>query len=82
MVWIIAVILLFSISLSWYVTLPVLIGFSRALNSSYYANANARNIGLAVEYASYAWGGLFDIFVLLWALVSSSRRDVESEYYR
>lgn len=78
---IVASILIFTITLSWYITLPMLIGISRALNETYYSDPNARNIALAVEYVSYAWGGLFDLFILLWAIVSASKYDVESERY-
>ena len=80
-VWVIAFALIFMVSIGWYSTLPVVIGVSRALNASYYEDANARNIATAVEYAGFAWGGLFIIFILLWAIISSSKRDVESQLY-
>jgi len=81
LVWVVAISLMFLVSLGWYTTLPVLIGISRALNNTYYENVNARNIATAVEYASYAWGPVFCLFILLWAVVSSAKRDVESEVY-
>lgn len=81
-VWITAICIIFTVGVSWYVTLPGIIGVARALNESYYEDSNARNIATAVEYASYAWGPLLIGFVLLWAGVSSSRYDAESEVYR
>jgi len=69
------------VSIGWYSTMPVVLGMSRSLNATYYADANARNIAIAVEYATYAWGPIFILFIILWALVSSSKKDVESQYY-
>lgn len=80
-VWVAAIAMIFLISLGWYTTLPVVLGVSRGLNSTYYENANARNIATAVEYLSYGWGPILIGFVLLWALISSAKRDVESEVY-
>ena len=79
-VWIVATTLIFMVSVSWYVSQPLVIGVARGMNS-YITNANARNIATAVEYVSYAWGPLMIVFVLLWAIISSQARDVESEIY-
>ena len=79
-VWIVATTLIFMVSVSWYVSQPLVIGVARGMNSSI-TNANARNIATAVEYVSYAWGPLLIVFVLLWAIISSQARDVESEIY-
>lgn len=78
---VIAMILLFTISIVWYVSQPAVIGVSRALNSTYYENANARNVATAVEYGSIAWGPIVDIFILLWWVLSAGKKDVESEIY-
>lgn len=80
-VWISAFVLIFMVSLGWYTSLPVVLGVSRGLNATYYADANARNVATAVEYMAYAWGPLLILILLLWAIISSSKRDVESEYY-
>jgi len=80
-VWILASIIIFSVSLGWYISQPVVIGFSRTLNSTIASNPHAANSAKAIEYASIAWGPLLIIFVLLWAIVSSQQRDVESVIY-
>lgn len=80
-VWVVAIALIFMVSVGWLTTMPVVIGVSRSLNSTYYGDANARNIATAVEYATYVWGPVFILFILLWAIISSSKRDVESQYY-
>lgn len=82
LVWVLAVLIIFTIGISWYVTLPVVLGVSHGLNSTYYESADARNIATAVEYMAFAWGPVLIGFVLLWAMVSSSRYDAESEVYR
>jgi len=79
MVWIVAVILVFTISLGWYVTIPVVIGVSYSLNST--ITGQGRNIAKGVEYVAYVWGPIFIAFILLWAVVSSQRRDAESIVY-
>lgn len=78
---IIGSILLFISTLGWYISQPVVIGLARGINSTVYANANARNAVSAVEYASFAWGPLMTLFVLLWMIYSAAKRDVESQIY-
>lgn len=80
-VWVLTILICLMVGISWYATLPAVLGISHALNSTYYGDANARNIATAVEYASFAWGPVLICFVLLWATVSSSRYDQESVYY-
>ena len=79
-VWLWAFTLLFIISVEWWVSLPVVIGVSQGLRPQI-TNPNGLNIATAVEYVGYAWGPLFDGFIILWALLNSQRKDVESEVY-
>ena len=79
-VWITALVLLFTVTTTWYVTLPAILGVAVGLEGHY--GVMGANIATAVKYVSYAWGALLDIFVLLWAVISSQMRDVESEVYR
>jgi len=80
MVWIVAVILIFTFSLGWWVSVPVVIGVSHALNSTITA-PQGRSIATAVEYVAYAWGPILICFILLWAVISSQRRDIDSVVY-
>lgn len=80
MVWIVAITLIFTVSVGWYVSQPIILGVSRGLNSSI-TNPNGRNIVTAIEYVSFAWGPILILFVILWAVISSQRRDIESEIY-
>ena len=80
MVWIVAVTIIFTISLSWWVSLPVIMGVSYGLNSSITA-PQGRNIAKGVEYVAYAWGPVLVLFILLWAVVSSQRKDIDSSIY-
>ena len=80
MVWVVAITLIFSISISWYISQPIVLGVSRGLNSSI-TSSQGKNVATAVEYVSYAWGPLLIMFVLLWAIISSSKKDIESVVY-
>lgn len=79
-VWIFATFLIFTVSIGWWISQPVVFGIARGLNSTI-TNQNGRNAMLAVEYGSIAWGPVMIIFILLWAIISSSKRDVESVVY-
>jgi len=79
-VWLSAFTLLFMISVGWWVSLPVVIGVSQGLRPQI-TDPNGLNIATAVEYVDYIWGPLFDGFIILWALLNSQRKDVESEVY-
>lgn len=77
-VWLFAFTLLFMISVGWWVSLPIIAGISNGLKPRI-TDPTALNIAIAVEYVSYVWGPLFDVFILLWAIMNSQQRDVESE---
>jgi len=79
-VWIVAVILIFTISVGWWTTLPLTIGVSNALNNTM-TNPQGRTVAKGVEYVSYAWGPVFILFILLWAIMSSQKYDAESRMY-
>ena len=80
MVWVVAITLIFTVSLSWYISQPIVLGVSRGLNSSI-TSSQGKLVATGVEYVSYAWGPLLIMFVLLWAIISSQKRDIESEVY-
>lgn len=78
---VIGCILLFITTVGWYISQPVVIGFARAVNATVYSNPNARGAVTAIEYASFAWGPIMTLFVVLWIIYSASQRDVESQIY-
>lgn len=73
-------ILIFMVSVGWWISQPVVIGFSRAINASI-TEAGGRTAMTAIEYTSYAWGPVLIIFIVLWMITSAGKRDVESELY-
>ena len=77
---VVGIILIFTVSLGWWVSQPVVIGVSRGINASV-TDARGRTAMTAIEYGSYAWGPLIDVFILLWMITSAGKRDVESELY-
>jgi len=79
LVWVVAITLIFAVSLGWYVSLPIVLGVSRGISSM--LNAQGQTVARGIEYASYAWGPIINLFILLWAIVSSSKHDIESVYY-
>lgn len=74
-------ILLFVTTIGWYISQPIVLGMTRAVNATVYSDPNARNIVTGVEYASFAWGPVFSIFIILWMVLSAIRRDAESVMY-
>ena len=73
--------LIFIVSMSWWVTLPVVIPVARAINGTVTLSAARLTIN-AIEYAEYIWGPLFIGMIVLWMLISAGKRDVESEIYQ
>jgi len=79
-VWIAAFTLMFIFTIAWYVSLPTVLGMATGLEGSI-TNPAATNVVAAIKYACYVWGPILDIFLVLWAIISSQTRDVESEIY-
>lgn len=80
LVWIVTIILIFTVSLGWYVSQPIVLGVSRGLNTTI-TNPQGRLVATGVEYVSYVWGPILILFILLWAIISSQQRDITSEVY-
>jgi hypothetical protein len=80
MVWIMALSLIFIVGVSWYISLPIVVGLGRVANSTVTLQA-ARNPIQAIEYAGYIWGPLFIVVILVWAIINSQRIDPESVVY-
>ena len=79
--WVVAIVLLFTTTVGWLVSIPIVVGVARGLNNTLPASGSGRSIATMIELLSFVWGPLFDIFILGWAVISSQRRDVESEVY-
>jgi len=82
-VWLIAFTLIFIIAVGWYCAQPITLGISRAINGTASVNAStqAQNTITIIEYVSFWFGPLFIVFVLLWAVISSARKDIMSTVY-
>ena len=81
-VWISAFAFMFAITVSWWLTLPVIVSVADAIEAA--APADVPEVTLLIDTVSYAaslWGPLLDLFILIWAFTESQRRDVESEIY-
>jgi hypothetical protein len=80
LVWIVAASMIFVVSVGWWVSLPIVLGVAQGLNSSI-TNTNARLVVTGVKYVAYVWGAILVLFIVLWAIISSQQRDVESAIY-
>lgn len=78
-VWLNAFAIMFMVTIGWWISQPVVLGVSSGLKSQ--MSGAGLSVAYAVEYASYVWGPILDVFILLWAFMNSQKRDVESEVY-
>jgi len=81
MVWIVAIIIIFTVSLGWWVSLPIVLGVAQGLDSSI-TDERGKSISMGVQFVAYAWGPISIMFIVLWAVMSSQRRDIDSSIYR
>ena len=79
-VWVSALVFMFVITVSWWITMPVVLAFINAVSSSITVSEGIMLMN-AVGYVAVLWGPLLDLFILVWAFMESQRRDVESEIY-
>lgn len=79
-VWVVAIILMSSVSFGWYVSLPVVFGISEGL-AGVGLSGTAQGIVTVIQYVTIWWGPIMILFILLWALISSQRVDPTSERY-
>jgi hypothetical protein len=84
-VWVVAFTLIAATTSAWYITQPLAI---KTINQSQnYTQTEGINITgsdstyLFLTYTVYWWGPVFDLVWIAWAIMSSVRRDVESEAY-
>ena len=82
MVWLTALILCMFITVGWYISnlMVTQIAVSNLLGIGA-AGSEGYNLAKLLEYVNIAWGPLFDVIVVLWAIASSARHDVTSEAY-
>jgi hypothetical protein len=74
-----AMVLMASITGAWYITLPIVITFSRTM-SLISTDPNVLSHINLVEIVEFAWGPAFDAGILIWIYLSATRKDVGSEY--
>jgi hypothetical protein len=78
-VWCVAIVLLLTISIGWWVSLPVCYAISSAIEDS--LTASGLSALRIVEYVALLWGPLWDIFIVFWAMMESHRVDITSTTY-
>ncbi|MHA2219479.1 MAG: hypothetical protein ACXACY_26515 [Candidatus Hodarchaeales archaeon] len=80
-VWLTALILCSTITIGWYIGLTVITGVASAIIGDVGSGQGLALLTL-VEYVAIGWAPVFDFFIIIWAIISSQARDVESEIYR
>jgi hypothetical protein len=79
-VWITCIVLCSTITISWYIGLTLISSLGMVI-AGQLGSGQDLQVAQLVQYVSIAWGPLFDIIVVIWAIVSSQARDIQSEMY-
>jgi hypothetical protein len=79
-VWITATILCLTITTAWYVGNFMVVSIAHSFATLITGGQGGQLVGL-IEFMMSIWGPLFDLMVLVWALVSSGRVTTESQTY-
>jgi hypothetical protein len=79
MVWFTAIVCVFVISISWYICNGVVL--SIAYQTMGDLTAQAFGLLTLLEYVAAWWGPLFDVIVILWAIINSQEIDPNSRIY-
>ena len=79
-VWFTALVCIFIITVGWYIGNDVVITIaSQAMGD---ITGQGFSLLTLVEYVAAWWGPIFDIIVLLWAILNSQEIDPNSRIYR
>lgn len=78
MVWITALMLMASITIGWYISNTVVTSMASGSMDLIGTSGQGFNLLNLLEYVNIAWGPIFDIIVLLWALSYPAERDAYS----
>ena len=79
MVWFTAIVAVFIISISWYISNGVVITIASQTMGD--LTTQAFSVLTLLEYTAAWWGPLFDIIVILWAIINSQEIDPNSRIY-
>ena len=80
-VWCVALTLMFTVSVGYYITLPVAFALSAEIETQVSTIPAALQALRIVEYVVILWGPIWNFFILLWAYMESHRTDVVSQVY-
>ena len=78
-VWFTAILIIFIITLGWYITNGVVITIAYQTMGD--LSAQAFSVLTLLQYVAAWWGPLFDIIVILWAIINSQETDPNSRIY-
>lgn len=72
-VWVTAVIVIAILTICWYVSMDIVVTITHAALSD--VTGQALSITVLINYVAAWWGPIFDVFVLLWAIINSQEVD-------
>ena len=75
----VAILTMIPVSIAWYALLPVAYSISSAVEDQV-AGAGLTTLRIA-EYVVLLWGPLWDLFIVLWAVLESHRTDYQGITY-
>jgi hypothetical protein len=79
-VWLTCVSLCGMVTLGWYLSQTIILSIATALFTA--PTGNALSLLTMIEYVNIWWGPIFDIVIVIWAIVSSQAQDTESVVYQ
>ncbi len=75
----VAIVTMIPVSIAWYTLLPIAYSIGSQIESI--ASGQALTTLYIAEYVALLWGPLWDIFIILWAVVESQRVDYQGITY-
>jgi hypothetical protein len=79
MVWFTTIVAIFIISISWYISNGIVLTISYQTMGD--LTTQAFSVLTLLQYVAAWWGPLFDIIVILWAIINSQEIDPNSRIY-
>ena len=78
-VWFTAILVIFILTLSWYICNDIVISIASSALSD--VTGQALSLTILVEYVAAWWGPILDLIVLAWAVINSQEIDPNSRIY-
>lgn len=78
-VWLTCISMCGIITIGWYLSQTIVISIANSMLGG--VSGQGLSLLTTIEYVNSWWGPIFDVVVVLWAIMSSQASDVESQVY-